>query len=435
MPIMWSRLHAELGLSPTPLTHAMVVQAVEAGMAEADDLDWKQALPPEVEKKRLEFAKDIAAMANTRGGLIIHGVREENERAVGLTGVSNGERNRQALRSFANRYVRPLVDGLLIEALDGEDGEPGLIAVFVPPSPDAPHVIGEKNEMGIPYRYGTDTNWMSEGQLERAYRDRFTRRGDDRAALSALIDGLVPEIDLLQGVWVAVVARPVAPLPLLSGRQERAQATATMLNAMELVAEVFGKSQGRVPVLTELLSDGAIINPRNGLRRWVIRSNHYSTDPHELVDCALVELHHDGSVALAMGLFPFLRGVRVSDQVTDVRPVPVRVVDAVIAEAIALASTHVRGLGGVGTIVTCATLLWDDRPRSLPLMAIDNRMFGGAQNSLYHPVQEARGVRNLLAVEVSFSADDDVAALRGAARQLADDLSQQFGMPGSSIPE
>lgn len=106
MPIMWSRLHAELGLSPTPLTHAMVVRAVDAGMAETDDLDWKQALPPEVEKKRLEFAKDIAAMANTRGGLIVHGVREENERAVGLTGVPNGERDRQALRSFANRYVR-----------------------------------------------------------------------------------------------------------------------------------------------------------------------------------------------------------------------------------------------------------------------------------------------------------------------------------------
>jgi hypothetical protein len=76
MPIMWSRIHAELGVSPTLLTHDMVVRAVEAGLAEGDDLDWKQALPPEVEKKRLEFAKDVAAMANTRGGLIVYGVRE-----------------------------------------------------------------------------------------------------------------------------------------------------------------------------------------------------------------------------------------------------------------------------------------------------------------------------------------------------------------------
>lgn len=81
---MWSRIHAELGLSPTPLTHALVVRAVESGVAEADDLDWKQALPPEVEKKRRDVAKDVAAMANTRGGLIVYGVREENERAVEL---------------------------------------------------------------------------------------------------------------------------------------------------------------------------------------------------------------------------------------------------------------------------------------------------------------------------------------------------------------
>lgn len=413
----------------------MVVQAVEAGVAEADDLDWKQALPPEVEKKRLEFAKDVAAMANTRGGLIVHGVREKNERAVGLTGVPNGERDRQALRSFANRYVRPLVDGLRIEALDGEDGAPGLIVVFVPPSPDAPHVIGEKNEMGVPYRYGTDTNWMSEGQLERAYRDRFTRRGDDRAALSALIDGLRPEIDLLKGVWVAVAARPVAPLALLSGRPEREQVTATVVKAEELVNEVFGKSQGRVPVLNELLPRGAILNPRNGLRRWVIRSNHSSVDPRELVDGAIVELHHDGSVAVAMGMSTFLRG-RVSG-VVDARPVPVRLVDAAIAETIALVSTHVRELGGVGTILTSASVLWDYGPVQpiRPLMAIDNRMIGGTRDSRYSPVEEARGVRHLLAVEASFSADDDVAALRGVARQLADDLSQQFGMRGSSIPE
>lgn len=89
---------------------------------------------------------------------------------------------------------------------------------------------------------------------------------------------------------------------------------------------------------------------------------------------------------------------------------------------------------GAGTILIRATFLWDDLPRNLPLMAIDNRMFGGALNQRYYPVQEAHGVRNLLAVEASFSADDDVAALRGVARQLADDLSQQFRMPGSSIP-
>jgi hypothetical protein len=241
-----------------------------------------------------------------------------------------------------------LVDGLLIEALDSEDGSSGLIVVFVPPSPDAPHVIGEKNALGVPYRYGTDTNWMSESQLERAYRDRFSRRVDDRVALSALIDGLVPEIDLKSGIWVAVSARPVAPLPLLLERPQREKATETMNNTLPLVAEIMGPSSGWQPVLTQLSPD-AVNNPRNGLRRWVIRSNHYSTDPHERVDWALIELHHDGSIALAIGLAGFMRGVDTPRMDTNAAwQVPVRLVDAVVADAVALAAVHVRGLGGVG---------------------------------------------------------------------------------------
>lgn len=441
MAIMWSRIHVELGLSPTPLTHDMVTQAVTQRVRENEDLDWKldlawkKDLPAEVKaKKKAEFAKDVAAMANTRGGLIVFGVRDENEEAAELTGLPNDERTRQSLRALTWNHVRPLVDGLLIEAIDGEDGAPGLIAVFVPPSPDAPHLVGEKNEMGVPYRYGTDTNWMSESQLERAYRDRFSRRADDRAALTALMDGLVPEIDLKKGIWVAVSARPVAPLPLLSGRPEREQATATMNNALQLASEMFGQQQGRVPMLT-MLSGDAVNNPRNGLRRWVIRSNHYSENPHELVDWAWVELHHDGSVALAIGIDRALHGVDLSDEDTEIWHVWVKIVDTVIVEAVALVSAHVRALGGVGTILTRAALLRDEASAHVPLVAIDNQAAGGRQSKFFSRVPWARALREPVAVETEFSADVDVVALRGVARQLADDLDQQFGMRGSSIPE
>ena len=442
MPIMWSRIHVELGVSPTPLTFDMVKRAVAQRVRENEDLDWKQELAwnkgqpaPIRAEKKLEFAKDVAAMANTRGGLIVFGVRDENEEAAELTGLVNDERTRQSLRSAAWTHVRPLVDGLLIEALDGEAGEPGVLAVFVPPSPEAPHLIGEKNEMGVPYRYGTDTNWMSEGQLERAYRDRFARRADDQAALGALIDGLVPELDFEKGMWVAVSARPAAPLPLLSGQPDREQATRAMNSALQLVSEVFGEAHGRVPVLNHLFSGDAVNNPRNGLRRWVIRSNHYSTDPRERVDWALVELHHDGSVALAISMAVFMRDAQILDETNGTAlQVPVRVVDAVVAEAIALAATHVRGLGGVGMILTRATLLRGAGASNVPVVAIDNRLGGGALSSMFHRVPATRVLRNPVAVDAAFSAEDDVTALRGVVRQLADDLDQQFGMGSSSIP-
>ncbi|RAS59217.1 putative DNA-binding protein [Lentzea atacamensis] len=441
MALMWSRIHAELGLSPQPLTYAMVEQAIAQGVRENEDLDWKRDLawkkdlPPDAkEKKKREFAKDVAAMANTRGGLIVFGVSEENERPVKLLGVPNSEQDRQAMRSFTHKYLRPLVDSLVIEPLNGEDDAPGLIVVSVPPSPDAPHVIGEKNEMGIPHRDGSDTLWMSEGQLERAYRDRFSRRADDRAALTALIDGLVPEIDFDKGVWLAVAARPIAPLPLLSRRPQREQVSTTLRTALQLASEVFGRGQGRVPVLNELLSGDAVNNARHGLRRWVIRSNHYSTDAQERVNWALVELHHDGSIALAISLGAFTQGVEIVGTSPTAMQVHLKIVDAAIAEAVTLAATHARGLGTVGTILARAALLTSKAAVSAPLEAIDNQLIGG-MSSLYQRVPGSRAVRNPVAVEAGFSAEDDVAALRGVARQLADDLNHQFGTSGSTIPD
>lgn len=46
--------------------------------------------------------------------------------------------------------------------------------------------------MGVPFRRGPHTEWMSEHQLERAYRDRFARQAGEAepmAALFADVDG------------------------------------------------------------------------------------------------------------------------------------------------------------------------------------------------------------------------------------------------------
>ncbi|QUQ64617.1 AlbA family DNA-binding domain-containing protein [Kutzneria sp. CA-103260] len=444
MAIMWSRIHAELGLSPRPLTHDMVTQAVVQNLRENEDLDWKRDLawkkdlPPEVkDKKRWEFAKDVAAMANTRGGLIVFGVREHNEEAVELTGVSNDERERQNLRSLAWQRMRPLVDGLVIEPLNDEAGERGLIVVSVPASPDSPHVVGEKNEMGVPYRDGSDTRWMTESQLERAYRDRFARRADDRAALGALIDDLAPEMPLDGGVWIAVSARPVASMPLVFGRPRREQATATMTEMLQLASEIYplsaGGRIGRMKVIGEL-EGYAVNNPRAGLRRWVIRSNPYSTDPLDRADWGHVELHHDGSMALAVGFNNWVRGGLAGEDAGEVDRVPVAAVDSMLVEAVALAAAHVRSLGGAGTTQICARFLQDPTRPSRPLVAVDNRM-GPHFTTDFHVLSSTRAVRNPHTVEAQFAADGDVDALRQVARQLADDLDHQFGMQASTIPQ
>ena len=74
--VSFTPLHRALGLSPGPLTSEMLDTAVAAGITETDDLDWKSQLPPARGLSQTDFPKDVAAMANSGGGIIVFGVRE-----------------------------------------------------------------------------------------------------------------------------------------------------------------------------------------------------------------------------------------------------------------------------------------------------------------------------------------------------------------------
>ena len=65
-------LHRALGREASELTTDLFEEAVSKAIEETDSLDWKAALP----EKGPEFAKDVAAMANSGGGLIVYGVKE-----------------------------------------------------------------------------------------------------------------------------------------------------------------------------------------------------------------------------------------------------------------------------------------------------------------------------------------------------------------------
>lgn len=142
--------------------------------------------------------------------------------------------------------------------------------------------------MGVPYRDGSHTRWMTESQLERAYRDRFTRRADDCAALRALISALILVITF-DGVWVAVSARPIASMPLAVRRPQREHVAATVREMRRLASGIHPLAEGRQPGRLSVIAgvdDYVVNNPRTGLRRWVVRSNPYATDPMDRDDWA-----------------------------------------------------------------------------------------------------------------------------------------------------
>ncbi|MFJ6650468.1 helix-turn-helix domain-containing protein [Streptomyces sp. NPDC091290] len=298
----WTRLHEHLGARPGPLTFEMVKKAAEAGLAESDDLDWKEHLPqPPREGRWNELAKDVAAMANTRGGLLIYGVTDQTTKPVG---IDPDDVNAQQYAQWIRNHVQPYLPDVSITVLSSPEQALSFLVIDVPASPMAPHhVYGtaakDKDQQAsvVPYRDRDHTAWMAEHQIERAYRDRFTRAQrtqDETEALGANVLESVLAEQAECSAWFIAVARPDRPLPRTAPPLAREKAT-------DVCSTASARSQHmtRNPLVAGPLRALEIVlpHPRPGLRRWT-----FSTLARRLGREVLAELHHDGSCVLAVNL-------------------------------------------------------------------------------------------------------------------------------------
>lgn len=286
---MFTPLHRELGVEPSPmLGYELLEQAVERGVLEQEDLDWKAALS-EHEGWLDEFAKDVAAMANGAGGVIVYGVSEEKRTsaAKGLNDVGEVDQAREkALRQAAYSAVRPAITHLSVERLESVDGTKRALVVRVPPSLDAPHLVFRNQVFGAPMRIGRHTEWMQEWQIERAYRARFRGQEERSARLDAQWAHEAEAIRLRQQahdaqIWLVVAAVPLDPVPGSVG-QATAEQASLILREGWLLAEraVSGKNGNYIPSF----------DVRPGGRRWAVVNG---------LDQVFAAVGHDGAVTYA----------------------------------------------------------------------------------------------------------------------------------------
>lgn len=135
----FTALHRAAGVGPAPLTDEVLDAAVAAATVETNDLDWKSELPPAKGLPQSDFPKDVAAMANSGGGVIVYGVVEQQKAAIQRADVGEfDEIYERGLRSAAITAISPPVFGLTVHRLPGADGKRAVI-VEVPASIDGPH--------------------------------------------------------------------------------------------------------------------------------------------------------------------------------------------------------------------------------------------------------------------------------------------------------
>lgn len=315
-------LHRALGANPGPLTSEMVDQAVASGVAEADDLDWKSGLPPERNLNQTDFPKDVAAMANNGGGVIVYGVDAIEKAASQRVDIGVlSETHERALRSVAVTAISPPVFGLEVIEL-GDEGS-RVVAVVVPGSVDVPHLIYRGEHFGAPVRNDADTVWMRERQVEAMYRARFTEQRNAHEALDALYAATGAGRDTAERAWFVGVARPRVPAAI-PARLTRDEARALAESSCGLALVFVGRG-GIHP-----LESVDCLNPRPGLRSWVLPSSSESesTRWHE----AWVSIHDDGAVSVAAAL----GGHRTNDGYSSGEVIATSALETAIADLLAV---------------------------------------------------------------------------------------------------
>lgn len=284
----FTALHRAVGASPGPLTDALLDEAVAAGAAETSDLDWKSELPPAKGLSQTDFPKDVAAMANSGGGLIVYGVRESQKAAIERVDVGEfDETYERALHSAAITAISPPVFGLKLHRLGTE--EIRAVAVEVPRSVDGPHLIYRGEYFGAPVRNDADTVWMKERQIEAMYRARLEERRHANEALEALFAEAAAGRDAGQRAWLLAVAHP--RVPRLGERLTRDQVRDILAKTASLALHFAGRG-GIHP-----LESVDLLNPRPGLRRWVMVNS--ATSERSKWREAWISIHNDGSVTVA----------------------------------------------------------------------------------------------------------------------------------------
>ena len=285
----FTALHRALGVAPGPLTDELLDAAVAAGVTETNDLDWKSELPPAKGLPQTDFPKDVAAMANSGGGVIVFGVRESQKAATGRVDVGEfDEGYERSLRSAAITAVSPPVFGLNVHRL-GDEGNRAVV-VEVPASIDGPHLIYKNEYFGAPMRNDSDTVWMKERQIEAMYRARFEERRHATEALDVFFTEASGRPRHRQA-GMAHRRRP-SRASLASEIGLTRDGARDVLSKTESLALTYAGRGGIHP-----LESVDRLNPRPGLRRWVAVNT--ATGERSKWKEAWASIHHDGSVTLA----------------------------------------------------------------------------------------------------------------------------------------
>jgi len=209
------RLEGLLGGPLDQLTARNIRSLVDLHVPEAFDLDFKAQLYGPSDKEKRDLSGDVAAMANTAGGVIIIGIGEDKSaRAAGAPGVDITDVEMSRIRQIVAAGVSPMPAFDLLQVVDG-DSDPlaphGFVLIAVPRSPLAPHAVLINGGMRFPVRNGATTRYLSEPEVATAYRERLLGAAQRAGQIEQIEASVIQRLNVTERPWLVVSLLPELP--------------------------------------------------------------------------------------------------------------------------------------------------------------------------------------------------------------------------------
>jgi len=418
------RIESLLGTKLDQIRAAHIHALVDIAAQEAFDLDFKATLYGRSDSDRRALAGDVAALANTGGGIVVLGVDEDGQaRAVAAPGIelSDAEiaRIRQVVASLA--APMPVFDVLGVpetSVVEGNEVAPpgwsepptrGFIVIAVPRSPAAPHAVLVNEALRFPKRNGATTRYLSEPEVATAYRDRFAGAARQAARVAEVEGEAVARLDTTDLPWVLISLVPDLPGDFAISREVYLEFQRQAIGKPAAILDT-GTTCQRVNVgRRRLLVDGA--SGSTPLARWMS-----------------AELHSDGAGTYALQVADLAEQRRRQLPPEDGAPRPQLVDDESIAVALLSGILHSarhardRAAAGGSALVRAQLLpISEARPTEIG----HSRSFSDSRSR--YPL-----IDNPPAAEAAASLDDLAEpgpVLVSVAAALADEIGQAFGVP------
>lgn len=124
------------------LDQADIQQLIDNQILEKKGLDYKMQFSGGSDSDKKELLYDLTSFANSTGGFIIYGVREEGGIPVEIEGIESDSIDREKLRmeSLLQTGVEPRIPGIVMHPILLSSGK-SVLVVQIPRSWTAPHMV------------------------------------------------------------------------------------------------------------------------------------------------------------------------------------------------------------------------------------------------------------------------------------------------------